>query len=60
MENNINELDDSAVAAMIYEKVNAYWGKFPNIWDYYTKDDIASLSAIDLYKRRKSDGVPHI
>ena len=60
MENQISELNEKEIAKEIYNKINQYWGKFPNIWKYTTKDEIASEVAIDLYRPRKADGVPHI
>ena len=57
---DVKELDENEIASMIYEKVDAFWGKFPNLWYYVTKDDIVSLSVLDLYKPRKADNVPHI
>lgn len=62
MEKQISELkglDENEIASMIYEKIDAYWGKFPNLWQYVTKDDMAAAAAIDLYKPRK-DGEPNI
>lgn len=60
---NMNDelnIDENEIASMIYERINAYWGKFPNIWNYVTKDDMASQVVMDLYRPRKADGVPHI
>lgn len=59
MEKQISELDENEIASMIFEKVDAYWGSFPNLWGYVTKEDMAAAAAIDLYKPRK-DGVPNI
>lgn len=56
----LKELNENEIAEMIYERVNAYWGKFPNIWKYVTIDDMATQVAMDLYRPRKADGVPHI
>lgn len=56
----LNELDENEIASMIYDRINAYWGKFPNIWKYVSKDDMATQTAMDLYRPRKADGVPHI
>lgn len=56
----LKELDENEIASMIYNTIDAFWGKFPNIWEYTTKGDIASEVAIDLYRPRKADGVPHI
>lgn len=51
---------ENDIVCLIYDRIDAYWGKFPNLWNKVTKDDIASDVAIDLYKPRKADGVPHI
>lgn len=56
----LTEIDENEIAKMIYEKVDLYWGKFPNIWNYVTKDDMATQVAMDLYRPRKADGVSHI
>lgn len=56
----LKELNENEIADMIYERIDAYWGKFPNIWNYVTKDDMATQVALDLYRPRKADGVPHI
>lgn len=57
---NVKELDEQEIADMIYERINANWGKFPNIWNYVTKDDMATQVAMDLYRPRKDNGIPHI
>lgn len=56
----LNELDENEIASIIYERVDAFWDKFPNIHNYVTKDDMATQAAMDLYRPRKADGVPHI
>lgn len=56
----LKELNENEIADMIYDRIDAYWGKFPNIWKYVTKDDMATQVALDLYRPRKADGVPHI
>lgn len=56
----LKELNENEIADMIYDRIDAYWGKFPNIWNYVTKDDMATQVAMDLYRPRKADGVPHI
>lgn len=62
MEKEISELKEleDEIANMIYEKVDQYWGKFPNLWKYVTKDDMVSATALDLYRPSKYDGVPNI
>lgn len=57
---DIKELDEDEIASLIYDRIDAYWSKFPNIWKYVTKDDMATQVALDLYRPRKADGVPHI
>ena len=52
----LKELNENEIADMIYERIDAYWGKFPNIWNYVTKDDMATQVALDLYRPRKADG----
>lgn len=57
---DLKQLDENEIASIIYEKVNAYWGKFPNIHDYVTVDDMAADVALDLYRKRKDSGIPNI
>lgn len=57
MENKVNELNENEIVEIVYEKINQYWGKFPNLWKVIGKDEIASEVFIDLYKPRKSDGI---
>lgn len=62
MEFKVNDMgfSENDIVKLIYDRIDAYWGSFPNLWNKVTKDDIASDVAIDLYKPRKADGVPHI
>lgn len=57
---DIKELDENEIASMIYEKIDVFWNKFPNLWGFVTKDDMATQVAMDLYRPRKADGIPHI
>lgn len=57
---NVKELNENEIAEMIYDAVNKNWMKFPNIWKHVTIDDMATQVALDLYRPRKADGVPHI
>ena len=57
---NVKELNENEIAEMIYDAINYYWNGFPNIWDYVSKDDMATQTALDLYRPRKADGVPHV
>jgi len=56
----LKELNENEITDMIYNRIDTYWGKFPNIWNYTTKDEIAAEVTLDLYRPRKADGVPHI
>lgn len=58
--NEVEGLNEEEIVQMIYDKINIYWGGFPNLWNKVSKDEIASEVAIDLYRPRKADGVPHI
>lgn len=57
---DLTQLDENEIADMIYEKIDAFWGKFPNIHDYVTKHDMATDVALDLYRPRKDSGIPNI
>lgn len=57
---DLKQLDENEIADMIYEKVNAFWGKFPNIHNYVTVDDMAADVALDLYRPRRDSGIPNI
>lgn len=57
---SVKELNENEIAEMIYDAVLASWGKFPNIWKHVTVDDMVTQVALDLYRPRKADGVPHI
>lgn len=57
---DLKQLDENEIADMIYERIDAYWGKFPNIHNYVTKHDMATDVALDLYRRRKDSGIPNI
>lgn len=57
---NSRQFNEEEIVELIYEKIKVQWHLFPNVWNLCTKDDIASDTIIDLYRKRKVDGVSHI